>query len=232
MDEKQYLDQVKRQVAALADSVSVVLGSAHPAVVRLRQTANSLSGQEPHIPDLDEEVRAIAPEGFPGGQEAFDMFMDTQTIVTGVDTSTMVGVVDDGDRTVEVGDVRLMSEKARELVQEVRLDLDLDEDEPVHDRVIRISYRRLNGEELTEVQVNQILDHPYSSSLRHLGALQKLEIEQTDVPSVKKAVFAVLTDGDMPLDALALGLATYRGTQVFPGIGAVEAIADVTNLVD
>lgn len=258
MDEKKYLDQVKNQVIALSDNVGVVLGLWHPAVAELRRAAtnltaaaaasdrvrasavaaaeNTLAPETFNTDDYDddgfEDELVQVPENFPGGAEGFQEFMQTQTNVADVNVSSMIGVVSDGNRNIQVGDVQQMAETARELVEQALEVRGLDEDAIVHDRTITITYRRLNGQELTAGQVDQILAHPYSSSLRHLGALQKLDVEATDVPSVKKAVFAVLTDGDMPLNALALGLATYRGTQVFPGIGSVEAVADVTNLVD
>lgn len=96
-----------------------------------------------------------------------------------------------------------------------------------------VTYTRDDGGELTEEQVNQILEHPVSDALRRLGANQHVHTANGPDVSVKVAHFALLAnDGDIDMATVALGATAYRGTFNFgPAIGSVTANAQA-QLVD
>lgn len=149
----------------------------------------------------------------------------------------VVGAVPDGNgNMVEVGNVdeatRQMDEMIEQQLTEAR-EMGLAVPEiGTPERQIQITYTRLDGEVLTDVDVQRIIDHPISDSLRYLGDIQFFGTEEGETPNSRVAIFAVLEDGRVRLQHLALGAVAYQGQHVIAGLGAVQARGHVNFLED
>lgn len=103
-------------------------------------------------------------------------------------------------------------------------------EEAVVEGLLNVSYLRNDHEELTDTQVKEIIASPISAGLRKFSKdLELIEIVEGSSKSEKIAVFNPKNAGNRNLDlaAIAFGLVSYRGTVVFPNLGAITASAEV-----
>lgn len=226
MDEQKIIsDFIAAQLTQLHASAVASLPVGSPIIGVLSRAVEGLAG----------EVREpVLPDGFVF-QENYDAFLEEQVNAVFPDSTSeqlkqelvdVVGVVQNEDgQYVEVGNVEASAAQANENIAV----FEEENGEIFTDHRIVITYNRLNGEALTEVNVREIINHPTSASLDKFGNIQLLEIADTEKANEKKAVFVVLEEGTISLKTLALNIASYRGKAVFPGIGAVSAVADPIN---
>lgn len=98
------------------------------------------------------------------------------------------------------------------------------------DGLLRVTYKRENGEALTDENVMEIINAPISEGLRRFSKnLQLMAIQAGDAENVKTAVFSPVdvSPEDLDITAIALGMVRYGGTVAFPNIGLVSAKAEV-----
>lgn len=229
MDEKTFLEVAKLQIANLRATLQTQFPDNTNAADILQNCELGLTA----LVDGMAEGQVI-PAGFT--EETFRAFLESNATVLTDDETTLddvapnitdvAGLVDvNGDgNLVEVGNFDASADAIAEQLDELEL---AGEEIPEASNLLTVTYTRVNEGELTEANVRSILDHPISQTLNKLGNIQLLSIEPTDVPSKKEAVFVVLEEGRLPLKALALQAVAYRGVHVFPGMGAVQAIANV-----
>jgi hypothetical protein len=229
MDEQKLIsDFIAAQLTQLHASAVATLPEDHVVVEALSRAITDIKNGAVREP--------VLPAGFV--QEDYDAFLEDQVNAVFPDSTVeelkanitdVVGAVQNAEgQYVEVGSVQDAAAQAKELVEAYEEE---NGEELYTDHRIVINYKRLNGEALTETNVREILNHPMSAALDHLGNIQLLDIVDADTPNWKKAVFVVLEEGTISLKSLALNVAMYRGKHVFPGIGAVEASADPVNFV-
>jgi hypothetical protein len=233
MNEKNYIDLIAQQIKSLYTSASGVLPENHIVLSALQECLNKLK----------EDTREI-PDGFT--EDTFNDFLTEQVPVVfpekGLDNVTatvgdVVGVIPDGKGNyVEVGNADESIQKVRDIIAKNEFYEDEYDDEYEDEyedenqeveNTISIVYSRLDDNELTIDNVHTIINHPISDALKRLGSIQLMEINHLDEDYEKEAVFAVLEEGPLPLKALALGITSYRGVSIFPGLGQVQAIGSV-----
>lgn len=221
MAKNDYTKMITAQIEAFIAMSLETLGEDHRTITILRDTVEQLN-----------DALTVLPNGFEN-DDTFEEFMDSQAqtfpdmtgneLLDAVDD--VVGeIVNEAGETVEVGDVQGSMDKVNELIQEA--ELEQGEELNVSD-IMRINYERLDGSELTANHVDMILKHPASNSLKHLGTIQLLTIEDSDEASAKTAIFVLENDGVINKKALASRIVAYRGVLPFPGIGQVQCTSSV-----
>lgn len=221
MNENNYTDLIVQQITSLYTTAADVLPENNPVLVALKQCLNTINDNTQVIPNgftedsfkkfLGEQVPAVFPD------YQVDTLASTVTDVVGV-------VADESGNYVEVGNAEESIRKTIDMINEYELE---EEEELEAENTISIVYSRLDDNELTIDNVHTIINHPISEPLKQLGAIQLMEINHLTEDSHKEAVFAVLEEGPLPLKALALGITSYRGVSIFPGLGQVQAIGSV-----
>lgn len=237
MDEKTYIKFIVAQIEALRTSARDVLDEDHDVVIALDELLDTISS------------RRVTPAGFT--DESFDATLEEQVdqeLVNALDNGgeNVLGVIQNVEtgEYVEVGNAEAIN-LANQAVENIenRADFDdynddndvddyYDEELVPHgiretDNYITVTYTRLDEKELTDAQVNTIINHPISSALNKLGAIQLVTVKNTENVAKKEALFAIMEQGELSLKTLAYGIAAYRGITIFPGIGQVQAVGSV-----
>jgi len=225
MDENNYLSLIASQIGTLKASAAQALGEDHAAVRALNNCYESLT-----LDALDIPAR-VTPNGFT--PEAFEDFLTEQApVLENEGTDAVVDVVgtlvDENGTITEIGDAEASFAQARDIVAAHEEDAaEYGEDDIEVENSINVTYTRLDGQALTLENVQTIINHPVSAALKHFGAIQLVDVKATDNASEKQAVFAVLEEGAMPLKALALQVAAYRGITPIAGLGRIQAVGTV-----
>ena len=232
MDENNYTKLITDQLTSLYISASAVLPADHRTVQVLSDAVRRLNSEDAFTPAA-EPVRAnFLPAGFT--EEDFNEFLTENEITPPVvdeytvNTPDVVGmVVDNEGNYTETGNVVESAAAAAAAVAEIEEE---EGEEIITDNLITISYKRLDSEDLTVQNVHTILNHPISEPLKNLGTIQLISVDAGEDASEKKAVFAILEEGTLSLKTLAVGVTSYRGISVFPGLGRVQAVGTVNYL--
>jgi len=258
MDENTYLKLIVDQIKSLRISAAAGLPAEHRAlgildacIKNLESPASTLGTPVPlYNDDADyaefyEAPAAVIPDGFTevtlaaflaeqgadgvlndGDDE--DEYGEPYAPATLYGKQDIVGTIIDPDGTItEVGNIDQSAANVNEAVAAFEAE---EEEEIEVENAITISYSRLDGQELTEDNVTDIINHPISDALKHFGTIQLISINDSEEASTKKAVFSVLEDGKLSLKTVALGVTAYRGVSVFPGLGKVKAVGSVNFL--
>lgn len=252
MDENTLLKFIVDQVKSLRAAAADALPANHSALTTLSNTITELEGGASAAPrigfqaeparreyfaagfhedededewELDEDVRRI-PEGMTEGQ--YDEFVLDQA-EGGIEAdATVVGNIPDGQGGyIEAGNAAEAFAQANAAADAQIEEAAFEGEDLFVGNSITVEYTRLNEEELTERDVHVIVEDPISDALRHLGAIQLVQVRNTEQAHVKKAVFEVLEEGDLRLNTLATGVAAYRGVVPFPRLGRIKAVATV-----
>lgn len=141
----------------------------------------------------------------------------------------ITGVIEKDGVTVEVGDwegnVARMEELLAEEDQNRAEEGEAPLPEPEH--AILVTYTRLDGNTLSDDDVQAILDSNASAPLFKIGNLHLNRILDGQNIDTRVAEFEIENPTRSVLQGLALGAIAYRGIKVFPGIGRVEARGSV-----
>lgn len=223
MAKNDYTKMILAQIETFLVSSTEAMGMDHPTVLILQQT----------VQQLKDEALTVLPDGFKNDDE-FEDFIHQQTdafqgelseneILTNVDD--VVGIIQDANgNDVEIGDVVTSTERANQILAEME---EMDGVPLDASNIMRITYERQDGQELTTNHVDMILKHPASRSLSQLGKIDLLIIEDTDNSARKTAVFSLDNDGPITNKMLATQIVAYRGILPFPAIGQVSCMSSV-----
>ena len=235
------------QLETLSLVATQSLGGEHSLTQALSQAAETVRAASVDSPaeetntgetDADEateEVGRVIPEGF-ADEEELQSFLDEQ-LGEGEDGEEAGAAVLDviGTRynedgtTTELGNKEETFQRVREIIVEQNESLEEEGQEvPENPRQFSVEYKLLDGSTLTDETVNTIIAHPISNNLHSLGNLAILDIENGEDASTKTVNFVVLEEGELPLTAFERQIMEYRGSQVIPGIGLVQAVGGIT----
>lgn len=237
MDETTYIENmITGQVTALLATAKGALPANHAVVKALDTCLQSISAAQPAAPI----AAVVAAERFIN-QDVDDYYDDdyyndggnyVDPVITAENVQdredNVIGVIPTGDGGyATVGDA---ADAARELEAMIVDHIAETGEEIETDETFTVTYTRMNGEELSKADVHRIVEHPVSAPLKHLGDIQLQLVREGEGINEKVAVFYVAEQGDFSLEGFAVNIMGYKGIQVFPGLGQVKAVGNVTRI--
>lgn len=141
----------------------------------------------------------------------------------------ITGVIEKDGAYVEIGDFAAATDKLEETITAIEDELEQAGEEgfPEPEHAMSVQYTRLDGNPLSDEDVETILNHPVSAPLHRLGQLKLDTILPGETVASRVARFEIENPRRSTLVGLALGAVAYRGIKVFPGLGRVEAQGSV-----
>lgn len=238
MDETTYIkDMITAQVTALLATAKNALPANHTVVTALDTCLQSLTSPQPAVTPaapLNRHVERDVDDYYDDDyyDDDYDDRGYVEEIITpdnvGEREDNVIGVVPTGEGTyVAVGDV---DDAARELEAMIVDHIAETGEEIETDNTFTVTYTRLNGEELSTADVHRIIEHPVSAPLKNLGKVELYRVHDGEGANEKVAVFLVTEKGNFSLEGFAVNIMGYKGIQVFPGLGQVKAVGNVTRI--
>lgn len=238
MDETTYIENmITGQVTALLATAKGSLPANHAVVTALNTCLQSISTAQPAAP----VAAVVAAERFIN-RDVEDYYDDddyyndgggyVEPVITAENVQdredNVIGVIPTGDGGyAPVGDA---ADAARELEAMIVDHIAETGEEIETDGTFTVTYTRMNGEELSEADVHRIIEHPVSAPLKNLGDIQLHRVREGEGINEKVAVFLVNEQGAFSLEGFAVNIMGYKGIQVFPGLGQVKAVGNVTRI--
>jgi hypothetical protein len=217
--EKLVIDQVNN----VFRTAETILGNDHAITLALRQAREASGIVVPAgFSDIDSYNTFLGEQLDAFADPNNDGTMIMENLATATDVVGNLVDEDTGQITL-VGNMRTNIQRFEEMIE-----MDEPEDLPEAATSLTLTYERLGGGDLTQADVELILAHPISASLKHLGNYTVAEILSTADTNRKEAVLLLSGNGDLDVRALQMNVARYRGVHVFPKLGRVSAVARVT----
>ena len=233
MDENTIITKmIAGQLNALRDTAVEAFGDDSPLVAALDAAIEAATGGE--------GAKRTIPRRFIDEAQYDNFVMDQMDTLTGNldDTPTeeaaeiragiydnitdVVGAVPNPE-TGELEEVGSLDESVAKVDEAItEMENELGDEIEVGDYFI-VAYTLMNGDNITEDDVDRIIQHPISNALRHMGHLNFAGVRRTDSPSTLEAVWRVELDGPISRKHFAVGAVAYAGQHVVPGVGLVQA---------